>query len=132
MTLPVEWRFTRDHSELDESGALNTGEGTLADWACTVALTPTGDLLEDVLFGAGLASEIEGPNPDGAAIGAKLRGYLLDDARVEDVAVDGQTKVGTIELPVCLIPADDGGEFDGPLNAEMVEKIIADWELEAT
>ena len=56
MTLPIDWRFTPNHTEIEESGATGTGEETLADWACTVALTEPGGLPEDKSFGAGLSS----------------------------------------------------------------------------
>lgn len=131
MALSVDWSLSADCTELDESGRIGTGEKTLADWAVIVALTPQGDLLEDASFGANLSDELEAPNADPATVGAKLRGFIADDSRVEDVAIEGQTVNGTVTLPVTITPADEPDEFSGPLDAEMIERVITDWELEA-
>lgn len=129
MTLPVDWRFTPNHDGLDEGGAMGTGEDTLADWACTVALTTPGGLPEDGSFGAGVGSELAS-GVDAQGLGAKLRGFILDDSRVEEVSLDGTTQAGTLVLPARITPADGPYQLAGELTAQMVEDIIADMGLE--
>jgi hypothetical protein len=130
MTLPSDWRFNQDHRGLDESGVVGTGDETLADWACTMALTEPGGLPEDGSFGAGLGSRLIGGVSDPQSVGASLRGYLLNDPRVEEVALDGSTLSGTLVLPVVVTPADEPYRLAGPLTAELIEEIIADMGLE--
>lgn len=130
MTLPIDWRFTPTHTALEESGLLGTGEDTLADWACTVALTEPGGLPEDGSFGAGLSSSLVNGTGDGASVGAQLRGYLLEDDRVEEASVNGTTPVGKLNLPVRITPSDGPYRLSGPLTPEFIEEIITDMELE--
>jgi hypothetical protein len=130
MTLPIDWRFLPDHTALDESGTLGTGEETLVDWACTVALTPQGDLLEDGSFGADLGMVLRGPITDASSVGAGLRGFLLEDDRIEEVDVTTTTKAGSITLPVAMVAADGPYRLSGPLTPELIEEIIADMGME--
>ncbi len=130
MTLPIDWRFRPDHAGLEESGAVGTGGETLADWACTVALTEPGGLPEDGAFGAGLGSQLVGGVPDPQSIGAQLRGHVLEDPRVEEAALDGTTDVGRLVLPIRITPADEPYRLAGPLDEQMIEDIIADMGLE--
>jgi hypothetical protein len=130
MTLPVDWRFTPNHRGLEESGAVGTGEETLADWACTVALTEPGGLPEDGSFGAGLGSQIANGIHDAESVGAQLRGHLLEDDRVAEVSLEGTTNVGTLSLPMTIIPSNGPYRLSGPLTPELIEEIIADMELE--
>jgi hypothetical protein len=130
MTLPVDWLFTRNHRGLQESGAVGTGEETLADWACTVALTEPGGLPEDGSFGAGLGGQLANGVSDPASIGAQLRGYLLEDDRVEEASLEGKTEVGTLVLPMAITPSDGPYRLSGPLTPELIEEIIADMGLD--
>lgn len=130
MTLPIDWRFRPDHTGLEESGAIGTGEETLADWACTVALTEPGGLPEDGAFGAGLGSQLFGGIADAQSVGAQLRGHLFEDPRVEEVALNGTTEAGKLVLPIAITPADEPYRLSGPLTPELVEEIIADMGLE--
>ena len=130
MTLPIDWRFRPDHRGLEESGAMGTGAETLVDWACTVALTEPGGLPEDGSFGAGLSSQLIGGVADPQSIGAQLRGHLLEDSRVEEVALVGSTQAGKLILPITLTPADEPYILAGILTPELIEDIVADMNLE--
>jgi hypothetical protein len=130
MNLPVDWLFTPNHRGLSESGAIGTGEQTLADFAVTVALTEPGGLPEDGSFGAGLSSQIIGGVTDPQSIGARIRGHLLEDDRVEEVSLEGTTSAGTISIPVAITPSDGSYRLSGPLTTELIEEIIADMGLE--
>jgi hypothetical protein len=130
VTLPVDWLFTPNHTGLSESGAIGTGEQTLADFACTVALTVPGGLPEDGAFGAHDAEGMKNGTVTAEGFGARLRGHLLEDDRVEEVGLHGQTRVGVISLPVVMTPSDGPHRLSGPLTAELIEEIIADMGLE--
>jgi hypothetical protein len=130
MTLPIDWLFTPDHTGLDESGRIGTGEQTLADWDCTVALTEPGGLPEDGSFGAGLMGKLANGLATADNFGAQLRGQLLADDRHEEVSLTGQTKVGTLTLPVVTVPSDGPYRLSGSLTPELIEDIIADMGLE--
>lgn len=130
MTLPVDWLFTPNHTGLDEAGRIGTGEQTLADFACTVAITEPGGLPEDGSFGAGLKSQLANGTATAESLGAQLRGYLLEDDRVEEVGLNGRTRVGTLELPVVMTPSDGPHRLSGELTTELIEDIIADMGLE--
>lgn len=126
--LPGDWRFDPEHTQLDEGGAIGTGEETLADWACTVALTTPGGLPEDPSVGAGLGVQIRGGIADPQALAAQLRGYLLEDSRVEEVGLTGTTAAGVLVLPVGITPADAPYRLAGELTPALVEEIITDIE----
>lgn len=126
MTLPVDWRFNDVHTTLDEGGAIATGERTLLDWVATVALTDPGECPEDASFGAGIREIAEGPVDDPRAVGEQLRGYLLEDERIEEVATDGTMEAGQIVLPVVVTPADGPFRLTGALTAALIEEIIVD------
>jgi hypothetical protein len=128
MTLPRDWRFTPDHTGLDEGGAIGTGEETLADYACTVALTTPGGLPEDPGFGAGLATQIVGGVADPKSLGAQLRSYLLEDPRVAEVSLEGRTESGRLVLPVGITPAEGPYRLAGPLTPELIDEIVSDIE----
>lgn len=130
MTLPCDWLFTPNHRGLSEAGTIGTGEQTLADWACTVALTEPGGLPEDGSFGAGLSSQLVGGISDAASVGAQLRGYLLEDDRVEEVSLEGTTNAGTLSLPISITPSDGPYQLSGLLTEALIEEIIADMQLE--
>lgn len=122
--------FTPNHTGLSENGALGTGEQTLADFACTVAITEPGGLPEDGSFGAGLKSQLANGTATAESLGAQLRGYLLEDDRVEEVSLKGQTRVGTITLPLVMTPSDGPHRLSGELTPELIEEIIEDMGLE--
>lgn len=126
MNLPVDWRFNDTHTALDDGGAIATGERTLLDFAATVAITDPGECPEDAAFGAGLATSFEAPVDDPRALGEQLRGFLLEDERIEEVATDVTTAVGIIELPVAIAPADGPFRLTGALTPELIEEIIVD------
>lgn len=130
MTLPVDWFFTPNHTGLDEAGRIGTGEQTLADWACTVALTEPGGLPENGSFGAGLTGQLANGLITAESFGAQLRGHLLEDDRIEEVDLKGQTRVGTLSLPIVIIPSDGPHRLSGPLTPELIEDIIGDMGLE--
>ncbi len=130
MTLPADWLFTPNHRGLSENGAIGTGEQTLADWACTVALTEQGGLPEDGSFGAGLGAQLVNGVSDAESLGAQLRGLVLEDDRVEEVDLEGTTVVGALTLPISITPSDGPYRLSGPLTTELIEEIIADMELE--
>ena len=120
MTLPVDWAFTPNHTGLDETGRIGTGEETLADFACTVALS----------FGAGLMGLLAKGQASAESFGAQLRGHLLEDDRIEEVGLKGQTRVGKLTLPIVMTPSDGPHRLSGPLTPELIEDIIADMGLE--
>ena len=126
MTLPIDWRFDDAHTALDDGGAIATGERTLLDWAATVALTDPGECPEDAGFGAGLATAFEAPVDDPRALGEQLRGYLLEDERVEEVATDATSEAGQVQLPVSITPADGPFRLTGVLTPTLLEEIIID------
>jgi hypothetical protein len=126
VTLPQDWRFADDHRALDEAGAIATGERTLLDFAATVALTDPGECPEDTSFGAGLGTAFEAPIDDPRALGEQLRGYLLEDARVEEVATDATSEAGQIQLPVSITPADGPFQLTGLLTTALIEEMIID------
>jgi hypothetical protein len=130
MTLPVDWLFTPNHTGLSEAGAIGTGEQTLADFACTVALTEPGGLPEDGSFGAGLTGQLVNGTISAESFGAQLRGHLLEDDRIEEVSLAGQTQVGELSLPVVITPSDGPYRLSGTLTPELIEDIIADMGLE--
>jgi hypothetical protein len=130
MTLPRDWLFKPDHNGLDESGAIGTGEQTLADWACTVAVTVPGDLLEDGSFGADLGAVVRGPINEPSSVGAMLRGQILEDDRVAEVDVNATTTSGSITIPVGIVASDGPHQLSGPLTSDLIEEIIADMALE--
>lgn len=126
MTLPIDWRFNDTHTGLDDGGAIATGKRTLLDWVATVALTDPGECPEDAGFGAGLSSTFEAPIDDPRALGERLRGFVLEDERVEEVATDATSEAGAIELPVSITPADGTFQLTGLLTAALIEDIIVD------
>jgi hypothetical protein len=129
MTLPIDWRFNPEHTGLDESGALNTGEGTLLDWAATLALTAAGELPEDGSWGAGLGETLRGSEgADAVALGEQLRGLLYTDDRVADASTEGTSEVGLIRLPVRIEAADGPYRLTGRLTPSLIEDIIVDIE----
>ena len=130
MTLPVDWAFTPNHTGLDETGRIGTGEETLADFACTVALTEPGGLPENGSFGAGLMGLLAKGQASAESFGSQLRGHLLEDDRIEEVSLKGQTRVGKLTLPIVMIPSDGPHRLSGPLTPELIEDIIADMGLE--
>ncbi len=130
MNLPIDWKFNKTHTGLEESGAVGTGEETLADFVVTVAITEQGGLPENPSFGAGLMSQIVGGLPDETSVGAQLRGYLLEDDRVEEVSLEGTTRVGALSLPISVTPSDGPYRLSGPLTSALIEEIIADMGLE--
>lgn len=130
MTLPRDWRFKPDHSGLDESGAIGTGEETLADFAVTVAVTVPGDLLENGSFGGDLGAVVRGPISDPASVGAMLRGQILEDDRVAEVDINATTTSGSITIPAGIIASDGPYKLAGRLTPVLIEDIIADMALE--
>lgn len=130
MTLPVDWLFRPDHLGLDESGRVGTGPETLADWDLTVAMTEPGGLPEDGAFGAGLYGRLANGSITAESFAAQLRGHLLEDDRHEEVSLRGETKAGTLRLPIVVIPADGPYRLSGSLTPDLIEEIIADMELE--
>ncbi len=130
MTLPIDWTFTPNHTGLSESGAVGTGEETLADYACTVAMTEPGGLPENGSFGAGLFGQLVNGQVTAESFGAQLKGHLLEDDRIEEVSITGQTMVGTVSLPIVMVPSDGPYKLSGPLTPELIEDIIADMGLE--
>ena len=130
MTLPVDWLFTPNHTGLSEAGAIGTGEQTLADFACTVALTTPGGLRQKGSFGAWDGEALAGGTFTSESFGARIRGHLLEDDRIEEVDTTAQTVVGTITLPIVITPSDGPYRLSGPLTLELIEDIIADMELE--
>ena len=130
MTLPVDWLFTPSHTGLDEAGRIGTGEQTLADFACTVALTVPGGLPENGSFGAWDGEALAGGTATNESFGARIRGHLLEDDRIEEVGTKGQTHVGTITLPIVMTPSDGPHRLSGSLTLALIEEIIADMGLE--
>ena len=130
MTLPVDWLFTPNHTGLDEAGRIGTGEQTLADFGCTVALTTPGGLPEDASFGAYDADGLKNGLLAADGFGARLRGHLLEDDRIEEVSLKGQTRVGAISLPVVMTPSDGPHRLSGELTTALIEEIIEDMGLE--
>jgi hypothetical protein len=129
MTLPVDWRFNPEHTGLDEAGALGTGEGTLLDWAATLALTAPGELPEDGSWGAGLGEAIRSSEgADAVALGEQLRGLLYTDDRIADASTEGTSEAGAIRLPVRIEAADGPYRLAGRLTPSLIEDIIADIE----
>lgn len=126
MTLPVDWRFNDAHTAPDDGGAIATGERTLLDFAATLALTDPGECPEDASFGAGLGSAFEAPIDDPRSLGEQLRGYLIEDERVEEVATDATSEAGQIQLPVSITPADGPFRLTGLLTTALIEEIIVD------
>jgi hypothetical protein len=125
MALPRDWAFNAEHTDLDAGGRLNTGEGTLLDWAATVALTSPGQLPSDPSFGAGLSDALGNPASAREA-GERLRGFLCQDDRVEDVSTQGTTEAGKLTLPVQITAADGSYRLSGPLTVDLIEAIIED------
>jgi len=130
MTLPVDWAFKPDHLGLDESGRLATGEETLADWALTVAMTAPGGLPEDGSFGAGIFAGLANGSIEPDSFAARLRGHLLEDDRVEEVGLRGETRAGVLSLPVTITPSDPPHNLSGELTPELIEEILVDMGLE--
>jgi len=130
MALPQDWAFTRDHTDLDETGLVGSGEQTLLDFACTTALTSPGTLPQDAAFGLGLSDQLGAPLAPAREIGERLRGRLTEDDRVADVSTDASTTVGALTLPVRIEASSGPYRLSGPLTPELIEEIVADEEAE--
>ena len=130
MTLPSDWLFNANHTGLDPSGRIGTGEETLADYVATVAVTEPGGLPENTSFGAGLLGQLKNGAVSAETIGGQLRGVLLEDSRILEVDLTGQTKVGALSLPVVITPSDGPYKLAGPLTPALIEEIIIDLGLE--
>ena len=130
MSLPVDWQFNANHTGLDPSGRIGTGEDTLADYVATVAITEPGGLPENTSFGAGLLGQLKNGAVSAETIGGQLRGLLLNDDRILEVSLGGQTQVGVLSIPVVITPSDGPHKLSGPLTLALIEEIITDLGLE--
>ena len=85
---------------------------------------------ENTSFGAGLPGQLKNGAVSAETIGGQLRGLLLNDDRILEVSLGGQTQVGVLSLPVVITPSDGPHKLSGPLTLALIEEIITDLGLE--
>lgn len=119
-----DWAVSEDGMDLDPAGRLASPGQTLLDFVTIAALTPPGDNPEDSIFGAGLAEAVRTTPLDPRAPGEALRAQIAQDPRFAEIDSSSTTERGVLFLPVTVSGVDEMTEFEGPLTAELVDKIV--------